>query len=873
MVDKTDSKIISNNSKIKVYELAKNLGIKSVFLMDKIRKEWNLPIKSHMEVLSPEMVKKIQDNFLAEAEAKKTPTKKTTKRTTKKTAAKKATTTTAKKTTTKKATTKTTTKKTATKTTTKKITTKKTATKTTAKKTTIKKAAAEVQQAEIPKEVPKSRVIRRRKEQPQSQIKTTVDDLITEEASTNRDQSAAPKSVSKGMRSDLISVKKSDSLKDIFLDEDNNKEQDKKTVKGQDSKAPKKSFTEKEVVSKFNSTDFRKREIIFQPKKKRVIVGNFKKTTITTPKLLKRILKIHGEMNLETLCKKMGIKKIALIKKLKSDGVDTAELKSLDFDTIALIASDFGFEAKNVQRTEESLLEAASETSKEEKQEFSLKPPVVTIMGHVDHGKTTLLDTIRQTKVVDGEAGGITQHIGAYSVKFKKQNISFIDTPGHEAFTAMRARGAQVTDIAIIVVAADDGVMPQTMESINHAKAAKTPIIVAVTKMDSPDANVDKIKQQMSEHEIVSEDWGGETSFIPVAALKGEGIQDLLEQISLLAEVQELRCNEQALAKGVVLEARMEKGRGCVVSLIIQDGTLKVGDMVIAGQATGRVRQMKNDSNQTVKEMKPGFPVEIIGLNFLPEAGDTFNVIKNEKTLKNLKDFRQEQQRLNHKGPALLTVDELLEKTYAVSQIKELNVIVKTDVRGSLEAIKASLEKLKGENAILKVIHSGAGAINESDILLASTASAVVLGFNVRPDNKAATLAKQESIDIHSYSIIYELLDDVKKMMLGLLDPDFVEEALGQAEVRDVFHISKLGTVAGSYVTSGKIKNAAFVRLVRDGQLIYEGKIQSLRRFKDDTKEVTSGFECGISIENFNDIKPKDVLEVYIKKEVAKTEI
>ena len=814
---------------IKVYELAKTLGVKSVFLMDKIRKEWNLPIKSHMETLSPEMVEKIQKNFSSETSkpaAKKTTTKKTV---TKKSAAKKPAV--------------------------KKTTTKKTVTK----KTSSAKPAATKADSK-----PKARIIRRRKED-QAVIKPV--EVKTQQTETDaQTQTVVRKAPIKNIRSDLVSVQKSNSFKDIFLDE--KPQEDKK----QDFNKPKKSFVEKDVSKKFNSTDFRKREMIFQPKKKKILAGDFKKTQITTPKANKRILKVHGEMKVDTVCKKMGIKRSAFVKKLKSEGIDTSDLNTLDFDTIALVVGDFGFEAKNVKQTEQDMIEIMTEETTVDPKDLSSKPPVVTIMGHVDHGKTTLLDTIRKTKVVEGEAGGITQHIGAYSVNFNNKDISFIDTPGHEAFTAMRARGAKVTDIVVIVVAATDGVMPQTVESINHAKAADIPMIVAITKMDAQGANPDKVKQQMSEHEIISEDWGGTTSFIPVAALKGEGIKDLLEQINLIAEVQELKCQKKGLAKGVVLEARMEKGRGCVASLLVQDGTLKSGDSIVAGQVSGRVRQMKNDSNKVIKEVFPGFPVEIIGLDGLPEAGDSFHIVKNEKALKELMALRKQKQQ-SEDAPKPLTVEELLEKTYSEQQNKELNLIIKTDVRGSLEAIKTSLEKLNNEETSIKVVHSGTGAITESDILLASTVSGTVIGFNVRPDNKASQMARQKSIDIKTYSIIYELLDEMKKLLLGMLDPEFVEEETGKAEVRDVFHISKLGTVAGCYVTSGKIQRNNLVRLVRDGRLVHEGNIHSLRRFKDDAKEVSSGFECGIVIENFNDIKPKDVLETYIKKEVPRTEM
>ena len=651
-----------------------------------------------------------------------------------------------------------------------------------------------------------------------------------------------------------------------------NVDQENLEEKEDHKKQPKKPLVEKEVVSKFNPTDFRKREVIFQPKKKRILTtGDFKATEITTPKAHKRILKVHGEMQVDTICKKIGIKRPALMKKMKEEGLDTKDLKVLDFDTISLIVPDFGFEAKNTRKTEQDLLKVDKEESKSKEGE-SLKPPIVTIMGHVDHGKTTLLDAIRKTKVVEGEAGGITQHIGAYSVPFGKSFITFIDTPGHEAFTAMRARGAKVTDIVIIVVSATDGVMLQTIEAINHAKAAKTPIIVAITKMDAPGANPDKIKQQMSEYEIVSEDWGGSASFIPLAALKGEGIKELLEQIHLVAEMQELKCYPKDLAQGTVLEARMEKGKGCVVSLLIQDGTLHSGESVVAGQNAGKVRQLTNDMGQIIKEAGPSTPLEVIGFGELPQAGDAFNVIKDEKAAKELINLRTEK----HKSESVtvpLSIEDLLTKTYASDNKKELNLILKVDVRGSLEAIKSGLEKLKSENVSLKIVHSAVGAITESDVLLSSTVNGVILGFSVRPDGKASKMARDKSIEMHTYSIIYELLDHVKKMMLGLLEPEYVEEELGKAEVRNIFHISKLGTVAGCSVTSGQIQRNGFVRLVRDGRLIHDGRVSSLKRFKDDAKEVSSGLECGIVIEKFNDIKPKDILESYIKKEISRTEL
>ncbi len=833
------------SDKIKVYELAKTLGVKSVFLMDKIRKEWNLPVKSHMEVLSPELVKKIEKKFSLEKESKDTKTKKK-KKIVRKVASKGAA---------------------------KKIVSRKETSSVKAQLATdAKDKTASATESVKKPQAAKSQIIRRRKEdqkeiQPIDLEKTPSDqDLLSKQNSIISQKSRSP---AKNIISDLVSVKKSDSLKDIFLDVHKESVEEKEDHK----KQSKKPLVEKEVVSKFNSTDFRKREVIFQPKKKRILAtGDFKSTQITTPKAHKRILKVHGEMKIDTICKKIGVKRFVLMKKIKAEGVDTKNLEVLDFETISLIVSEFGFETKNTQKTEQDLLKVSDKSVSENQVDQKTKPPVVTIMGHVDHGKTTLLDAIRKTKVVEGEAGGITQHIGAYSVPFGKNFITFIDTPGHEAFTAMRARGAKVTDIVIIVVSATDGVMLQTIEAINHAKVAKIPIIVGMTKMDASGANPDKIKQQMSEHEIVSEDWGGDTSFISLAALKGEGIKELLEQIDLVAEIQELKCHPKNLAQGTVLEARVEKGRGCVVSFLIQDGTLRLGDSVVVGQHSGKIRQMKNDQNQIIKEAGPGLPVEIIGCSDLPQAGDVFNVIKDEKAAKELMSLRKQQQE-SEIVTAPLSIEELLTKTYTDDAKKELNLILKTDVRGSLEALKSGLDKLVSDNVSVKMVHTAVGSITESDVLLASTVGGVILGFNVRPDSKASKMARDKSVDMHTYSVIYELLDQVKKMMLGLLEPEYVEEDLGKAEVRNIFHISKLGTVAGCYVTSGQITRNSFIRLVRDGLLVHDGSILSLKRFKDDAKEVSSGLECGIVIENFNDVKPKDVLESYIKKEISRTEI
>ncbi len=847
---------------MKVYELAKKLEVTSVFLMDKIRKEWRFPVKTHMETLTPELAQKIQEKFYAsrkalakkparkkKASGKKKPDKKPAP---KKTAKKQTAPAKAKKT---------------------GSVRKKPAL---SKKTLVKKQSAgqepkpapSTKEAEKkPAPAPQRKIIIRRKsaeiKQPVKSASAGSSPSPAKEGAPSH--AAVPTASFKSIRSDLISIKTADPLDESFW----GKQEEP------DKKQPKKTIVEKDVSSKFNATDFRKREVIFQPRKKRIAQpGEFKSTLITTPKSHKRVIKIHGEMDIESLCKKMGLKRQALIKKLKEGGVDPKGLFKLDFETIALIIPSFGFEAKNTRQTEKEILNKLEKSVSQAKEApLAPKPPVVTIMGHVDHGKTTLLDSIRKSKVAQGEAGGITQHIGAYSVFLEEKPITFIDTPGHEAFTAMRSRGAKATDIVVIIVAGNDGVQPQTVEALNHAKAAKTPIIIAISKMDTPGASPDKIKQQMSERGIVPEDWGGDTSFIPISALKGEGIKELLEQIQLVAEIQELKCQPSGPAQGVVLEARREKGLGCIVSLLIGQGALRWGQNVVAGECMGRIRQMKNDQGKIVKEAFPGFPVEAIGFHNLPQAGDAFHTVTDEKTAKDLLALRKDSSQSAEIKPALSPEEMLLKMKPAEEKKKELNIILKADMRGSLEALKNSLEKIKSEEVSAQIIHSGIGAVTESDVLLASAVSGAVFGFNVRPDGKAGKIAKEKSVDIYSHSVIYELLDQVKKLLLGLLKKEFVEEDLGQAHVREIFHISKVGTVAGCYVAKGHIPRRSFVRLTRDGRLIYEGKLSSLRRFKEDAQQVGTGLECGISLESFNDIKPKDIVEAYAKKEKPRTEL
>jgi translation initiation factor IF-2 len=622
-----------------------------------------------------------------------------------------------------------------------------------------------------------------------------------------------------------------------------------------------------EPVQVFTATEFRKREVIFQPKKKKSLVArDSKKTQLTTPAAHKRVVKVNGTITLNNLAMEIGVKAPALMKKLMSQGVQASMNTDLDFDTVALIAPEFGWEAQNTLRSEEELVNATAFGDLEA--EKVVRPPVVTVMGHVDHGKTSLLDAIRKAKVAAGEAGGITQHIGAYNVKLEDgHQITFIDTPGHEAFTAMRARGANVTDIAIIVVAADDGMMPQTVEAVNHAKAAKVPIIVAINKMDKPAANPERIKQQLTELELVPEEWGGTTIYVPVSALKGDGIKELLEQINLVAEVAELRANPKRSGTGIVIESRMEKGRGSVATILIQDGTVNVGEIIVAGQVVGRIRGLMNDRGESIKSAPPGTPVEVQGLPEPPQAGDRFDMAKDESSAREIAEQRRSQIKAEETPNSKMTLEQLFSRV-KTGDVKELSLILKSDVAGSLEAIKGMLSKIGNDEVKIKLVHSAVGGITESDVLLASTSSGgVIVGFNVRPDGGAARMAKEKGIEIKTYSIIYELIDDLKKALGGLLAPTVVEKAMGRAEVRNTFTVPKMGTIAGCFVTDGKIARNNMLRLVRDGKIVYEGKLGSLKRFKDDAKEVASGFECGIGIENFNDIKVGDVIEAFVKEE------
>ncbi|PIC78278.1 translation initiation factor IF-2 [Sporosarcina sp. P19] len=581
----------------------------------------------------------------------------------------------------------------------------------------------------------------------------------------------------------------------------------------------------------------------------------------------------YESLSVGELAKKLGKEPSEIIKKLFMLGVMATINQELDKDAIELICAEYDVEVEEEVRIDVTDLEIYFEDPEEEEEvpgELTERPPVVTIMGHVDHGKTTLLDSIRNTKVTQGEAGGITQHIGAYQITASGKKITFLDTPGHEAFTTMRARGAKVTDLTILVVAADDGVMPQTIEAINHAKAAEVPIIVAVNKMDKPAANPDRVMQELTEHGLVAEDWGGDTIFVPISALKGEGIDQLLEMVLLIAEVGEFTADPSIRARGTVIEAQLDKGKGSVATLLVQNGTLHVGDPIVVGNTYGRVRAMVSDLGRRVKEAGPSTPVEITGLSDVPFAGDRFVVFKDEKTARQIGETRAgealQEQRVEK---TRVTLDNLFDQMKQ-GEMKELNLIVKADVQGAVEAMASSLMKIEVEGVNVKIIHTGAGAINESDISLAAASNAIVIGFNVRPDTNAKRAAEAEGVDIRLHRVIYKVIEEIESAMTGLLDPEYEEKVIGQAEVRETFKVSKIGTIAGSYVIDGKITRDAGVRVLRDNIVVFEGELDTLKRFKDDAKEVAKGYECGITIKKFNDVKEGDIIEAYVMEEIKR---
>ena len=888
----------------KVYEFAKEIGIETLVLMDKIR-HWQLPVKSHMAELTPEVIEQIRQKLDEESGVKKkVKKKKKTKKTAKKVTKKKATQ--AKKVTK----------------TTKKITQAK---KTSKKKTIIRRKKSDIEKQAVEESLIEKKVTEKTDEiltpelnqmevQPPG-TKTPVDsdkqkvkspETSPLTLSRKREVKMTEGGPISGVKSDISRrnvVGKMDlgklekqgtggrfqktntrNIRAGFVaaedpsmlmmpeeQELGNRRDKEKRKKLINVPAPLKK-DHKQSTPSFISSEFKKREVVFQPKKKKIAtnVADFKKTEITTPAAHKRVIKVYGTMKVSDLADALGIKGPQLIKALMKNGLVCNVNTDLDFETISLIVPEFEHEAENVFKTDDELVDMA--VFGDLNAEKVGRSPVVTVMGHVDHGKTTLLDKIRKAQVAKSEAGGITQHMGAYRVKTKIGECTFIDTPGHEAFTAMRARGANATDIVILVVAADDGVMPQTLEAVNHSKQADVPIIVAINKMDRPDANPDRIKQQLSEHELVPEDWGGSTLFVPISALKEEGIDDLLEQVSLLAEMQELKANPKRSATGLVVESRVEKGQGNVATLLVQNGTLTSGQYLVIGQTVFRARQIFNESGEKIQSAGPSHPVEVIGLPKSPMAGDTFTVCKDEKTAEQIAEqrFREylSEEEVKQKTPTNL---EDIFSEIKTSQLKELPVVLKTDVAGTSEAIQSMFEKISTDEVKIKVIHHGVGGISVSDVLLASTAGGLIVGFNTRPDNNARIEAKERAVEIKTYSVIYNLMDEMKAAMSGLLDPDIVEKVLGRAEVRNIFSVPKFGTIAGSFVVEGKITRGSSLRLIRNGTVIYTGKVSSLKRFKDDAKEVTSGYECGIGIENFNDIKVNDEIEAFSEEEVVRT--
>ena len=647
-------------------------------------------------------------------------------------------------------------------------------------------------------------------------------------------------------------------IEEIFQDKENKTEEDKSEIvehyenlENEKANKNKKKKKNKQIKSVKEKTEFEEKANSDKENSDTIEIEK----TITVKELAERINKPVSE----------------LIKQLMLLGVMAAINQEIDFDIAKKVTNKFGIKVilkeENTGVLEEDIEIEYNEVDIVDENEEK-RSPVVTVMGHVDHGKTSLLDVIKKTRITETESGGITQHIGAYTVAVNDEKITFLDTPGHEAFTAMRARGAQITDIVILVVAADDGIMPQTIEAINHCKAANVPIIVAINKIDKVGANIDKVKQELTEYELIPEDWGGDTICVPVSAHTEEGVGNLLEMVVLSAEMMELKANPNRKAKGTVIEAKLDKGRGPVATILVQNGTLHVGDSIIVGTTYGRIRAMFNDKRQKIKSAGPSVPVEILGLSDVPLAGDRFHVVKDEKTARNtaearLEKIRQEKFKKSHK----VSLEDLYSQIQE-GKIKELDVVVKADVQGSVEAVTQSLEKLSTDNVKVRVIHGGVGAITETDVILAAASNAIIIGFNVRPDSNAISIAEKEEVDIKTYRVIYNALDDIKAAMLGLLDPDIKEVIQGRAEVRQVYKISNIGTIAGCYVIDGKITRNSNARVLRNGIVIFESTFASLKRFKDDVKEVASGYECGLSIEKFNDIKEGDIIEAYVLEEV-----
>lgn len=657
-----------------------------------------------------------------------------------------------------------------------------------------------------------------------------------------------------------------------FVEEIKNKkdkEDSKSDVKALDNSAAETNEDQYDDIDVMDD-DYRKNEKIKKKgkveKSKKPVIKEERKPEVQEQEI--GLIIIPESIKVKDFAEKIKKPAAEVLKKLIFMGIMASINHEISYEVAEKIAEQYNVlvEKEVVREKEEILINDFEDDEKDLKS----RPPVVTVMGHVDHGKTSLLDAIRHAKVTATEAGGITQHIGAYTVDINDHKITFLDTPGHEAFTAMRARGAQTTDIVILVVAADDGVMPQTIEAINHAKAANVPIIVAVNKIDKPDANPDRVKQELTEYGLVSEDWGGDTICVPVSAKSKEGIDNLLEMVIIVAEMQELKANPNRSAKGTIIEAKLDKGRGPVVTVLVQKGTLHVGDSIVAGAAFGKVRAMIDDKGRSVKQATPSIPVEVLGLSEVPNAGDLFYSVSDEKTARQVSDIVKNKQRQEYyASTAKVSLDDLFSQIQS-GKVKDINIVVKADVQGSVEAVKQSLEKLSNDEVRVKVIHGGVGAISETDVTFASASNAIIIGFNVRPDSTTRQLAEKEKVDIRTYRVIYNAIDDITAAMKGMLDPEYKEVITAKISVRATFKVSSVGTIAGCYVDEGKVNRNNSVRVIRDGIVIFEGKLSSLKRFKDDAKEVAAGFECGLTIEKFNDIKEGDVIESYTMEEIAR---
>ena len=812
---------------MKVYELAKELNLRSVELVDHFRKKCKVPVKNHMQSLSKEDIQKARNFF---GKKSKTPSPKK-------------------------------------------------------KPSGVKKKPASAPQAagsasESAGSVAKASGIIRRRVRPPDKIppsssKPSPRPALKEDAAEDKQQagvttqpssaSPTPPTVSQAGRHIRPGMVTSDPQDNLFRTQD-----EAPAPPAGEKKKLKKNILENQN-SLFRATDFRKREVIFQPKKKRPLTGlSGKKNKITKPKSHKRVIKMHGHISCQNLSHQLGVKQKDLIKKMKQEGLwdkEREEQKEWDRESAALVASFFDFEVKDLSKTESEIRDSLTfgDLSAEKK----IRPPVVTVMGHVNHGKTSLLDRLRKSRVVEKEAGGITQHIGAYSVPVGKSFVTFIDTPGHKAFTAMRTRGAKVTDIVVIVVAADDGVQPQTVEAISHAKSAGVPILVAINKVDVPDVDIEKTKKQMMEQGVVPEEWGGDSIFCSISAKKGQGLDQLLEHIQLLAEVHELKSNPARSAVGVVIESRMEKGRGPVMSLLVKDGTLKSTQTLMIGDKLGRVRQMTNDQGKSIQQALPGQPVEISGFNDLVSTGETFHAVKSEKEARRFLSEKKSLPAPPGDTKPELSIEDMLLKTH-LNKTRQLNLILKADVEGSLEAIRHSIKELNTEEVKAEVIHCGLGPFNESDVLLAGAGKALLFGFNVPASEKIKIMVSQKGLSLHSHKVIYTLLEEVEKNMAALLDPEIKEHPGGRAEVLQVFEVSDLGSVAGSQVRQGKIASSHFVRLIRENEVLYEGRIQSLKRFKQSVKEVSEGQECGIGLSQYKDFKVGDRIESFTKTEIRR---